>query len=129
MQFLICGKKNKMKPLNFVAKTTIALAVFTATAQTCNPLIADALNAQVASSPVLDYLIQNVCIDSANNVIAGDPAVCSLSRNVRIGEKVPYIMTDLDRRGGGRYQGNFSYPTVGEDNTLKVAWVKQLTGE
>lgn len=118
-----------MKPLNFAAKTAIVLAVFSATAQTCNPLIADVLNAQIASSPVLDYLIQNVCIDANNSVIAGDPAVCPLSRNVRIGEKVPYVMTDYDRRSGARYQGNFSYPTVGEDNTLKIVWVKQLTGE
>jgi len=117
-----------MKIIIPAAKTAIALAIFTATAQTCNPLISEVLNTQVSGSPVLDYLVQNVCIDASDRIISGDPAVCPMSRNVRIGEKVPYIMTDFDRRSGARYQGNFSYPVVGEDNTLKIVWVKQLTG-
>lgn len=117
-----------MKIIIPAAKTAIALAIFTASAQTCNPLISEVLNTQVSGSPVLDYLVQNVCIDANDRIISGDPAVCPLSRNVRIGEKVPYIMTDFDRRSGARYQGNFSYPVVGADDTLKVVWVKQLTG-
>lgn len=115
---------NQLKLAAIIASITISAA-----AQTCNPLISDTLNTQVASSPVLDYLIQNVCVDANNRVISGDPAVCPLSRNVKIGERVPYIMTDVDRRNNGaRYQGNFSYPVVGADNTLKVVWTKQLVG-
>lgn len=118
-------KKSKL----LCVKAGIALMISTASAQTCNPAITETLNAQIASSPVLDYLVQNVCIDASNRIIFGDPATCPLSRNVKIGEKVPYIMTDFDRlRGNFRYQGNFSYPVVGDDNTLKVVWMKQLTG-
>ena len=117
------------KIMRATVAASIALMTFAATAQTCNPLIAEVLNTQVSGSQVLDYLIQNVCIDGSNRVILGDPAVCPLSRNVKIGERVPYIMTDVDQRNGGaRYQGNFSYPVVGADDTLKVVWTKQLVG-
>lgn len=118
-----------MKKFKIVSALCVTVIAFTVSAQTCNPLIKETLNAQIATSTVLDYFVQNVCIDANNQVIAGDPAVCPLSRNVKIGEKVPYIMTDVDRRNSNaRYQGNFSYPVVGEDNRLKVVWAKQLIG-
>ena len=105
--------------MNKLAACFAAVSV-SVSAHTCLPgSVADKLNADVASSAVLDYLVQNVCIDSANRVVSGDPAVCPLSRNVKIGERVPYILTDVDRRNGGaRYKGNFSIPAVGEDGLL-----------
>jgi hypothetical protein len=88
------------------------------------------LNAQIMSGDViLDYLIQNVCVDASDRPIAGDPVTCGASRNVRIGERVPYILTDVDTRNNNtRYEGHFSYPLLGTDGLLKVIAVKQLIG-
>ncbi len=88
------------------------------------------LNAQIMSGDViLDYLIQNVCVDASDRPIAGDPVTCGASRNVRIGERVPYILTDVDTRNSNtRYEGHFSYPLAGKDGLLKVIAVKQLIG-
>ena len=101
-----------------------------ATAQTCPPAsLADKINTDIASSAVLDYLIQNVCVDGNNRAIAGDPAVCPVSRNVKIGERVPYLTSDVDRRNNNaRYEAHFSYPAIGEDGALKIIAVKQLVG-
>jgi hypothetical protein len=88
------------------------------------------LNSQIMSGNViLDYLIQNVCVDASDRPIVGDPATCGTSRNVRIGERVPYILTDVDTRNNNtRYEGHFSYPLAGTDGLLKVIAVKQLIG-
>ena len=128
---MVCAQNGRNRLTLFAARSSVPFIflIAGASAQTCDPLAGEILNTQIAASPVLDYLVQNVCIDASNKVIPGDPAVCPLSRNVKIGEKVPYLMTDLDRRNGGaRYQGNFSYPVVGEDGALKIVWMKQLTG-
>ena len=88
----------------------------------------DEMNAKINSGDIpLDYTIQDVCVDSADNIIAGDPAVCSKHRNVRIGEKVPYLLTDLDPSNGATYQANWSYPVPGTDGTLKVIVPKNLS--
>jgi hypothetical protein len=118
----------KHKLNKFVA--CLAAISVSAIAQTCPPAsLVDKLNTDIAASLVLDYLIQNVCIDANNRPVTGDPAVCALSRNVKIGERVPYITSDVDRRNNGaRYEGHFSYPVIGEDGALKIIAVKQLTG-
>jgi hypothetical protein len=102
---------------------------------TCAPTntaqaIVNNLNAQIVSGNLtLDYLIQNVCVDASDRPIPGDPVTCGTSRNVRIGERVPYILTDFDTANNNtRYQGQFSYPVVGVDGLLKVLSLKQLIG-
>jgi hypothetical protein len=87
------------------------------------------LNTQIAGNPeTLDYLIQDVCVDASDRPIAGDPATCGTKRNVRIGEKVPYIVTDMDTANGNtRYQALFSYPVPGMDDQLKVLTSKMMT--
>lgn len=89
----------------------------------------NSLNAQIAANPeVLDYLIQDVCVDASDRPIVGDPATCSPRRNVRVGEKVPYIVTDMDTvNGNTRYQALFSYPVPGTDDQLKVLTSKMMT--
>jgi hypothetical protein len=67
-----------------------------------------------------DYLIQNVCVDANNRAIPGDPKICLQHRNVLIGEKVPYLISDYDRVNGQRYQAMFSYPVPGRDGSLMV---------
>ncbi|MBP9669573.1 MAG: hypothetical protein KBE09_04780, partial [Candidatus Pacebacteria bacterium] len=88
----------------------------------------NSLNALIASNPeTLDYLIQDVCVDALDRPIAGDPAVCGTHRNVRIGEKVPYMITDYHTDWNQRFQGLFSYPVPGTDGTLKVIATKVMT--
>ena len=86
------------------------------------------LNAQIAArEPFLDYLIQNVCVDSHNQIIPGDPAICGNHRDIRIGERVPYLITDRDSASGNIcYQALFSYPVVGTDGALKVMVAKNM---
>ncbi len=93
-----------------------------------DPLIAS-LNQRVASGDqALDFVIGDVCVDQNNHVIAGDPAVCASHRNIQIGEKFPYLVSDFDTTNGQRYQANFSYPVPGVDGTLKVMTAKNLQG-
>jgi hypothetical protein len=82
----------------------------------------DQLNNQISSGDAaLDYLIQDVCVDGNDNPIEGDPATCGSHRNVRIGEAIPYLMTDMDMANSSvRYQGIFAYPVPGTDGILKV---------
>lgn len=81
----------------------------------------DQLNEQIKSGGAgLDYLIQDVCTDASDNVIVGDPATCARHRNVRIGEKIPYLRTDYDTINNVTYQALFSYPVPGTDGKLKI---------
>ena len=93
--------------------------------------IVNSLNARIDSGEqALDYVIQDVCVNANDNVIGGDPANCATHRNVRIGEKVPYIVTDVDtRNGNATYQGLFSYPVPGTDGTLKILVSKNMQGQ
>lgn len=91
---------------------------------------ASALNTQILSGDwALDYVIQDVCVDSANHPISGDPAVCPDHRNLQIGERVPYLLTDVDKaNGNATYQALSSYPVPGTDGTLKVMFTKSNQG-
>lgn len=78
---------------------------------------------------LLDYLTQDVCVDSAQRPVQGDPASCKLRRNVGLGEPLPYIVTDFDRRAGISYASFSSIPVRGTDGHLKVLVVKSLEGQ
>lgn len=86
------------------------------------------LNAVIASNPTyLDYLIQDVCTDDFGNITTGDPATCPKHRNIRLGEKFPYFVSDRDGNGtGARYQANWSYPVAGPEGNLKVITFKEF---
>jgi hypothetical protein len=80
------------------------------------------------SPELLDYLIQDVCVDSSDRAKIGDPAVCKSHRNLRVGEALPYILTDFDPIHGLSYQSVSSVPVLGTDHQLKVLVVKILQG-
>ena len=78
---------------------------------------------------LIDYLTQDVCIDSAGNAIAGDPANCGAHRNINIGEHSPYILTDVDHNNNGATYFAFnSIPVHATDNTLKILISKSGQG-
>lgn len=86
-----------------------------------------ALNTQIASSELLDYLISDVCISASGDIISGDPYNCGRKRNIRIGENIPYIVTDFDRKAGNiTYSAMASLPFLGMDGALKVVHFKSL---
>jgi hypothetical protein len=86
------------------------------------------LNNQIrGGGSLLDFLISNVCVDAFDHPIPGDPYNCGNHRNIRIGEKIPYLVTDFDRYNNyATYQAMASMPVPGTDGTLKVMAVKNL---
>lgn len=72
-----------------------------------------------ARGDLLDFMVQNVCVDEHNMPIPGDPATCTKQRNLRVGEPVPYLRTDFGPNGA-RYQGMVSLPVKGSDGAIQV---------
>ncbi|BAZ27603.1 hypothetical protein NIES4074_00300 [Cylindrospermum sp. NIES-4074] len=95
-----------------------------------NQQLINTLNAEIdADNPALDYLIQDVCVDALDNPIPGDPTVCPKHRNIWIGEKVPYLLTDKDTANeNATYQALSSYPVLGTDGALKIMVSKNMEG-
>jgi len=82
-----------------------------------------------ANAELLDYLIQDVCVNASDIAIAGDPASCGSRRNIRIGEPSPYIVTDFDRgNNNATYFAMNSFPVLGMDGTVKVMHAKSGQG-
>lgn len=77
---------------------------------------------------LMDYLVQDVCIDATGLPVAGDPASCSRHRNLQVGERLPYLVTDYDRSVGRSHSSMSSVPAIGVDGKLKVVVVKSLEG-
>ena len=93
------------------------LLVLAATLAACGP--ADPSKFAPAPIRLVDYLIQNVCLDEAGATTSEDPATCSESRDLRVGETAPYLLTDFDEAAGGkRYQAVSSVPL--RDGTVRV---------
>jgi lysophospholipase L1-like esterase len=74
----------------------------------------------------MDYLIQDVCVDSAGVVLentAGvdiDPASCMSHRDLQSGERLPYHKHDFDLETGVFYQLSDSFPLPHNDGTVRV---------
>jgi hypothetical protein len=91
--------------------------------------IASLSTAQAGPDPeLMDYLIQDVCVDGSDHAIAGDPAACANHRNIMIGEPSPYIVTDFDRNANATYEAMNSIPVVGMDGLVKILYPKNLQG-
>lgn len=110
------------------------LRISLATLALAAPARADvaSLNAWIASNnPYLDYVIQDVCVDGSGNPIVGDPATCPSHRNLRIGEKIPYLRTDVDTaNGNATYEAVWSFPVPSAgDMTLRIMNAKSNQGE
>ena len=69
----------------------------------------------------LDYLIQNVCLDSNSKPTADDPSTCSFSRDLLPGEPLPYIKHDRDTQSHQIFQLSNSFPLLHSDGTVRVA--------
>ncbi|MEO1220194.1 MAG: hypothetical protein AAFY42_02430 [Pseudomonadota bacterium] len=79
-----------------------------------------------ASAELYDYLVQDVCINDQGEAIAGDPAVCPKTRNIKVGEPSPYIVTDWDTANSVSYTAWNSIPVQGEDGNVRVMVSKSL---
>lgn len=84
--------------------------------------------AAVKQPALLDYLIQDVCVDSANRVVSGDPAVCPNRRNVALGEKLPFVVTDFDHASGISLSAVSTIPVRATDGATLVLVSKSLEG-
>lgn len=89
------------------------------------------------SDELYDYLVQDVCTDAAGNIVANDPAnaaLCQNRRNILLGEKSPYILTDRyflgsnDPKNGATYQAINSIPVRATDGTIKIFYPKIIQG-
>jgi hypothetical protein len=69
---------------------------------------------------VYDYLVQDLCVDDAGQMLAADPATCRNRRNVKLGEPLPYLLTDWDKREKRAYQAVSSFPIRGEDGLTRI---------
>lgn len=90
--------------------------------------VASSPRAQPAGSEILDYLIQDVCVDTRGRAVAGDPATCGSHRDLKLGERLPYLVTDFDRRHGISLGSMSSIPVRGSDGKLMVLVTKDLNG-
>lgn len=85
-------------------------------------------SAQTEASPLIDFLLQDVCVDGEDRPQAGDPTNCDRHRNVAPGEKISYLLTDLDLPSGQTFQAVSSVPVVGSDGSKLILVVKSLQG-
>ena len=69
----------------------------------------------------LDYLIQNVCLDSNSKPTADDPSTCLHSRDLLPGEVLPYLKHDRDAQSHQIFQLSNSFPLLHSDGTVRVA--------
>jgi len=84
---------------------------------------------QIVKPPaLLDYLIQNVCVDANQRAVSGDPAVCPSHRNVEMGEKIPFVVTDFDHALGTSLSAVSSIPVRATDGATLVLVSKSLEG-
>lgn len=77
---------------------------------------------------ILNFLIQDICVDAADRPVAGDPATCARPRNLRIGEPLPYLLTEVDRPTGRRLTSWSSIPVRGADGHRKILVLKNFQG-
>jgi len=82
----------------------------------------------VRASSLLDFLVQDVCVDAADRAVAGDPANCRHHRNLKLGEKLPYIVTDFDHAARISLGSMSSIPVRATDGTTMVLVTKSLQG-
>ncbi len=75
------------------------------------------LSATGGNSALIDFLIQNVCVDSNNQPVKGDPATCSSHRDLKFGEFVPYMRNDAH---GSTARNMTSYPAQASDGLLRT---------
>lgn len=120
MSFLSTRKK----PVFFVRRILATIsAIFLA-----STVGAPAAHSQITAE-LYDYDVQDVCVNSANVATTEDPAYCSNRRNIELGEKSPYIVTDfLQSNENITYQAGNSIPVLGMNGDTLVMTYKSLQG-
>ncbi|TIX50240.1 hypothetical protein [Alteraurantiacibacter aquimixticola] len=81
------------------------------------------------SDELYDYLVQDVCVNSAGDAVQGDPASCPDRRNIRLAEASPYLLTDYDTQHSKSYSAWASIPVRGEDGNIRVLVTKNNAGD
>jgi hypothetical protein len=88
------------------------------------------------TSEIRDFLIQNVCVDALDRPVAGDPYGCPRHRDLRIGEKVPYLRVDreapVNPDVGFHYQAIMAFPVRSPnaaDANTRVVVSKEFGGD
>ena len=90
--------------------------------------LATGCSAKTEASPLIDFLIQDVCTDAQGQPQPGDPASCARHRDAAPGDAISYLLTDLDRPSGQTFQAISSIPVVGSDGGTLILVVKSLQG-
>jgi hypothetical protein len=80
------------------------------------------------SPELYDYLVQDVCIDDAGSITAEDPITCAKRRDIMLGEKSPYLLTDTDTSNNATYQAMNSVPVRGTDGSIRILYPKLNQG-
>ncbi len=80
------------------------------------------------SPELYDYLVQDVCLDDAGAVTSADPLTCEKRRNIALGEKSPYLLTDTDYARNMTFQAMNSLPVRGTDGTIRILYPKLNQG-
>jgi hypothetical protein len=111
--------RNKRPRLILCCLSAVVISVSSCAANADPPAI---------SPELIDYLVQDVCVDSSNHPTTGDPAVCKSHRNLQVGEPLPYLLTDFDSARRSSHQAVSSLPVRGSDGQLKVLVLKMLQG-
>lgn len=92
-------------------------------------MIAPAGPATGRISPELyDYLVQDVCLDAEGRMTADDPLTCPRRRDIALGEKSPYLLTDTDHSNNATYQAMNSIPVRGADGAIRILYPKLNQG-
>lgn len=118
-----------MPPLT-VASWSMSVGLALAVGSAVAPMeeVAEAPAPVTEDAGLLDFLVQDVCVDSAQRPVSGDPATCPRHRNLRLGEKLPYIVTDFDRKAGISLGSMSSIPVRATDGSTMVLVTKSLQG-
>lgn len=128
----------QLMSIGVIAVACAALPLLAGLRQTLRPV--QALQASQSAQPMrsaqpiqrndklMDYLIQNVCVDAADRPVVGDPAICPRHRDLEVGERLPYVVTDHDASIGRSLSSHSSIPAIGVDGKLKIVVAKSLQG-
>jgi hypothetical protein len=70
------------------------------------------------NTPLTDFLLQDVCVNNQDQPIQGDPVTCAKHRDLRFGEKLPYVRTE-EPLGQARFQLS-AFPIQAPDGSARI---------
>ncbi len=77
--------------------------------------------------PFYDFLVPDVCLDASGNPTSQDPTKCTKKRNLRIGESLPYLLSDFASHPDWNqiYQHVGSFPMIYK-NEVRIAQLRDF---